>query len=618
MKFGVLGVLILLPLLIFSFTEQDTLSIKGSLEFNSEELKGDFWYTIKNNTDAPQKNWTVIINPSVNILSVQQNGREAPLTIQNGNTFRAITINFSQPIKPHQRESIFIKFSILPQNEDPRFLLTSNSVFLDARKFWFPYPDKDHTATTEIMIKTPHDLHAILGNKLSHEAIIISNRFSTWKNELPNLSPSMSLIITDKPRKKNHFLNVYTDNDYLASFLFESLDPFWNILKSKHKNFPLTEIHIIPWNIQGMHLPADGEFLGTLFLLDHSMVTQYLQNPLSSFFASGTIDQRIIETIIHELYHSYFPGIIAIDKKDYLFMESFIQYLTWKLIEQVSPEWGNRLIQRTSYLLQNLMISSKNNDLLSFISDTSVLYASLEELNIDNILLVDTLIEKYRFVELSKQDIIDTIEQYYTNNQADHYNSIFLLNNIAKPSLFNSTLKIEKTNLNIIITNKRKIISIPVQNNSIDFKHNFPGIWKGIFFWINKDNTTNSIPLSIENGTIWETNIIGSIKEIFTKSPLDLLELDLIDNRYNQKIPFELNLINDLNNKKFNNWDIESEVALKLNELTSFTWKWYNTYHDSENNTKYIQAFLLNGDKNIAFVIIKLVNNKIIEIETTL
>ncbi|MGL4561773.1 MAG: hypothetical protein ACRCV0_05760 [Brevinema sp.] len=613
------ALLTLLPLPNFGFIEYDTLSIKGTLIFKNTELMGDFWYTLKNNSDTDQNSWTVFVNHSVNVLSIQQDGQEAPISIQNGTSFRAISIKLPKPLKPHTRSSVFIKFSLLEQNNDPRFIISSNYVFLDSRKLWFPYPNNDHDVSSEITIETPKELYSILGSKLYNDAVIINNRLSTWKNELPKLSPSMSLIITDQPRKTQKFLNIYTTNNEFSEFLFKKLEPFWDLLITEHKEFPLSEIHIFPSDISLEAIVADGEFLGNLFLLDKKMLDQYLIDPNSLFFESGSINQRIIETMIHELYHSYFPGQITYSKEDRLFLESFTQYLTWDLIHKIEPSWAQKIYRRSRFLLQNMLLTPTTNETLSyFILETSKLFAALNNYHIDSFKLTDTLVEKYRFVEMSKQDIINTIIQFdelQTNKINPNHLAILSNTNTAS---FNVSLKVDITNFNVIITNKKRTISIPVQNNSIDISHNLESTWHGSLFLVNTNKSTNSIRICIPHHTLWETNIIGNIDEIFIQSSLDLLETDLSDNTYKTDNDIGIKMINQLNAQVCDQWDISDKHLKILQQFRKFKWKWDQTIFDQ--NKYYISAFLQDeNNKNISFVIIEIeTTGKIDDIKTLL
>lgn len=539
----------ILPLVLHSFVPLDTISIKGDITLTNETITGNFLYTLKNNSKTPQEKWTFIIHPSVNILSVNHENSEADIDIQHGINFRLLTIKLSSPIFENTRSTIFIRFSINAQNQDPRMTISSNFVFLDARRFWFPYPNKDNQVNYCFIVNTSSNLYSVMGGKQISEATIIDKRITTWKNELPNISLSAPLIITDLDKNKNDFISVYTKEKNIADLISKEITPYWDIM-SKHKYFPLSEIHVIPMDItipNHDYSIADGEFLGNIFLIDNTLIQQLNTNTTST--AYNILSKRITETLIHELYHSYFPGLVKHNQKELLFIESLVQYLTWDLIASYSFKWGQHISLRSKFFLQNLYLQGQYNYLWNFLFDSSVLYGNLSQSQIKGSDLADTLVEKYRFIELSKKDILETILQYRTINtnisilndtdiletittNQNNINIDILLTNSTH--FFNSKIEGDQTNFNIFITNqnvfrKNKIIEVPVQATFLRIEHNFPFTWQGQLIW-ETENTTNFLDLQIPIDSTWETNILEKIKYIKTKSSLDILEETLNDN----------------------------------------------------------------------------------------
>jgi len=612
----------------YSFVALDTISIKGNIEFDSKELAGEFFYTIKNNDTASHDDWTLLVHPSVNILSINQNGQEADIKVQHGFGYRILTIEFPTPISANKRSTIFIKFSLRTQNTDPRLTINSNHVFLDARYLWFPVPDQDLEVNYNITITSPKEFHSIMGGHLVTDTIIINNRIAEWTNELDTLSLGSTLILTKKKKIQKGNFNIYYDDNRLAELIDEKLSPYWHILKKKHKEFPLSEIHIFPIDIR---IPkeqkkyADGEFLGNLILLDKDLVNSALDTPSLDFHLSGNSEYRLIETLIHELYHSYFPGILKHQAEDTLFFESFVQYLTWALINEQDHNWGQYINTRTRFIIQNMYLSKKlNTPLWNFLLDTALLYSSFQNSIFNSYSLVDTLIEKYRFIELTKNDIQDTINQFYhltTNTQSYTNNNSNLLHISKFHQLYNSSIQITKTNFNIIITNayprsKQSIVRFPVQTTSIYIEHNFPYNWIGSLVWVDNNNKKNYIPLSFSNNVVWETNLIGEINQIYTISPYDLLEINLADN-FMIPDPSGLSIIEQLNKYKSPNDHIQIINDLDIIEKwqqddLSIIWDHTRQY----NNKFIIHAYLINKLNEIrSFILIEgIQNNDCIEI----
>jgi len=335
---------------VFSFVSLDTVSIKGDIRFFDNTIKGNFTYTIRNNETSPQEEWTFFIHPSINISSVSQNNVQTKVTIQQGVNYRILTVILPQQVPANGRTSVLVNFSIPEQNNNSRMLIQSNYVFLDARQFWFPYPVKDNQVDFEITIITPQHLTSIMGGKLNQETVIIDKKLSTWENELKDLSPSASLIIMDTPKQTTDSIYLYSSNKNIFSIIDKQFSPLWDQMKKNHKTFPLSEIHIIPLEIvipNHLENNVEGEFLGNIFLLNTPII-DFINNETNDLALWTKPSEQLVEILIHELYHSFFPGIVQHDREDSLFIESLVQYLTWDLINSFSPEWGDKMLCATS------------------------------------------------------------------------------------------------------------------------------------------------------------------------------------------------------------------------------------------------------------------------------
>lgn len=609
---------------LFSFNTLDTLSIKGYVKFFNTNISGNFIYTIKNNEETPQNSWTFLINPSINISSISQNNIQAKVVIKQGINYRILTVTLPQTVLAKERTSIVINFSITEQNNNSRILVKSDFVFLDARQFWFPYPIKDHQVDFEITIITPTNLTSIMGGKLNQDTIIVDKKLRIWKNELKNLSPSTSLIILETPKQTKNSIYLYSSNTNLFSIIDKQFSPIWDQLKKKHKFFPLSEIHIIPLEIvipNYLSNNVDGEFLGNIFLLNTNIINLIDNNTINNKELWTTPSEQLVEILIHELYHSFFPGILQYQKENSLFTESLVQYFTWDLINSVSPKWGNQISQRTRYYIQNIYRKKQFNYLWEFLQNSTLLFGFTHKSKLDGITLADTLVEKYQFIGYTEQDIYETIQQHkikqdllkLTNKQIIYDYTNKTSNNplLSIPKkLFNSSIKVIKTNFNIYITNeknfnKQKIVKIPVNSSILSIQHNYPFTWFGQLKWV-ENNTTNTIDLQIPKKTIWETNLIGDINYIQTISPLDIIENQLYDNIISnddigKKIIYLLN-----NSKKIKdlNISISPQIENKLVLLTKDNKKlqWDSSFYD--NNKISINAFIIDKNHKQAFITI--------------
>ncbi len=625
MKFyALLFVIFLTNIQLFSVTSLDTLSIKGDIKFLDNTVQGNFAYTIKNNEVVTKEEWIFLIHPSINISSVSQNNVQAKVAIQQGVNYRILTVTLPQEIPANGRTSVLVNFSIPEQNNNPRMLVQSNFVFLDARQFWFPYPLRDNQADFEITVTTPQNLTSIMGGKLNQNTIIVDKRLSTWENELKDLSPSASLIIMDTPKQNKDSIYLYSSNNKVFSIIDKQFSPLWDQLKKKHRVFPLSEIHIIPLAISiPNHIDKDveGEFLGNIFLLNTPII-DLINNNTNDQTLWTKPSEQLVETLIHELYHSFFPGIVQHDRKDSLFIESLVQYLTWDLINTSSPIWGDKISRRTRYYIQNIYRKQQLNYLWDYLQDSSLLFGFTHKVELDGITLADTLVEKYKSIEYTKLDVYETIYQHgikqemmkLTNETiiVDYTTNLFENPIASTPKkLFNSSIKAIKTNFNVFVTNttffkRQKIIAIPVNASFLSIAHNYPFEWFGQLKWV-ENNNTNILDIKIPKNTIWETNLIGDINYIQTKSPLDIIENRLYDNIISdndvgKKIIYLLNTSKTIEGL---NISISSKAQVQLTSLINNKQilQWDSSFY-SDHDKILINAFILNKNQKNSYITI--------------
>lgn len=606
----------------------DTVSIKGVVHFDHKipALNGEFVYTVHNNSQSAQQTWSIVVHPDVQILSLTQQNTEASFTVNPAGNYKLIIIKLPYKLESDKRTKITIKTALLTQNKDPRFTLTEKFVFLDARKIWFPFPDNDLEANLELEISTSNDFYPIVGSALIKENTNLPGiRTSSWKNELSYLGLSSTLIITDKPRHQIDNIYVYTENTNLVQIVKREFLPFWKIIRQKQYRFPLSQFHIMPIDLT---IPgkseefADGEFLGNLIFIDNKLSSLAVKESKTNFYFSGPADKRLIETLIHETYHSYFPGLLRHDPTDGLFIESLVQYMTWSVIKELDPLWAKNIQKRNRFLLQNLAIQNSENYLWDFLFNTSILIASFENSSFSSFELADTLVEKYRYITFNKQDLIETASLYRSPEESGELKKINLelLKLTNQKQLFNSSINAIATNFIITITNKsigrkKKIWTIPVETTVLQIEHNYPKEWQGQLTWI-KNDKTNTISLLIPKDPIWITNLPGNISQAFIQSDLDPMELYLADNILDPSSDQGYQLINLLNKSK--NFDKYPKIEFTENTLKkikslkekNFLFSWDNTVNigksitevfilDTQNNKKgYIQIIFSKENDN--------------------
>ncbi len=622
-------VLLLIYIFIFSLgfsSDLTTLSIKGDITVTYEDITGDFSYQLHNTTSTPKSEWTFLIHPSVNILAVSHNNTQAKIDIQHGINYRIITVKLSRELLPNTRDSVFVRFYIDSQLDNPRMTISPEHIFLDARQFWFPYPIKDDKIDFEFTIRTPLNLHGVMGGRLTSEAIIVDRKISTWKNELKSLSPGATLVVTKIPSVSKNNIFIYSDNKKFQQTVMNGFTPFWNIFQKEYRYVPLSQIHIIPTEIyipNSTNHGAEGEFLGNIFLVSDSLIDA-INNDDYPFKNWDSSDEQLIEILIHELHHGFFPGLAKHDSQDLIFMESLVQTLTWDIIKRISPELSKKMQARTRFYLQNFAINNQYDYLWEFLWNIGLLYNAMHSANISGQTLVDTLIEKYRYSGYTKHDVFDTIYQHKQqfSTKIDYDSTIFENYQISNLNLFDSEIQTSKTNFVITVTNtslfkRMSIMESLVDATTLSMSHNFPFTWSGQLFWVD-DTNTNYINITIPQNETWETNLIGNIQTLYTESPLDVFELNLSNNYILQDNIGE-KLIHSLNtgSNKTDTQNIRlmelSQEKLNIIKNSNLKLIWDSTM-TIEEDLLLINAFVVSDDNVVKFVSLptKIYNNQYI------
>ncbi|MGL5254944.1 MAG: hypothetical protein ACRC9L_08135 [Brevinema sp.] len=569
---------------------KDTLSIRGNITVRADalQLSGDLTYTIQNQSSNPKNQWVLAVNPLVDILAVRQGEADLEVRSQISGNMRILTITL--PLRTNERTSVNIRFSLLPQGQDPRLIFDETGAFLDGRRQWLPLPINDKSISYNISVLTPTNLRAIMGGKLISETESLVGNISTWSSELNKIMLSSTLILTTKSRKKIGDLYFYDDD---LDALTQALTPYWGAIREKQRFYPLTEAHLFPTDIR---IPgkaddfADGEFIGSIIFLDSKLV-RAAKNPLHSFTLSGPAHKRLLETVIHELFHAYLPGVLEYSPKESILMESFVQYLTLSLISSISPSWGAEIRRRDRFLMLNLLTSrDTQNPIWKYLLGSTLFDKTFEQSMLRGILLADTLSEKYQDTDFAFTDIIETANIH--QNLALSDDKIFpeFLNEFNRTFLYNTDLQRISTNLTNAFDSSYEQLTL------LRIRHTYPKEWLGSLVWVDQDGT-NTLPLTLPAGTIWVSNFSSSqISYAMLKSHLDDLEQFLGDN-LTPEANIGWQLIQHLNNADFFDEEyrknqrilVKPELLKRLETYRSlgFSYLWDNT-KDRE-----LQAYLV-------------------------
>ncbi len=593
--------LLLLSSTAYSSSFLNTLSINGEVSFDAANINASLYYTLRNDTAYPLDEWTFLIHPSVDILSASQGGNQIKTEMEHGFNYKIVSVKLPEKLKSGSRSAVNIKFTV--SGDSPRLTVSSNFVFLDSREFWFPYPVRDYESDFKITVKTPERFNSVMGGRLTYESLSAGRKLKTWENEIKTIAPGMSLVILESPAVSNAGIFVYDGSEDFQNAIHEGFLPFWESAKHNYKFFPFSQIHIVPMDIymprhHGKHI--EGEFLGNMFLVSKSMI-ENLQKPHKGWDSPA---ESLIETLIHEFHHGFFPGMVSHKKEELMFTESLVQYLSWMLIESVSPDWSKKIALRTRFYLQNMLLRGSGE--IEFLKDIIMLRNASKYAGMSGFELADALIEKYRYIGYSKDDVLETIYQHqqhkkHLNPLAAYDGSYF--EHLNDPVLYNSSIKAVQTNFNITVTNedffkKNQIVELPVEAVFVSIEHDYPYTWQGEVHWAG-DESADSIVLSLKKNDIWETNFTGGLEHIRIKSFLETSEKQLLDNSISYGDAGQL-IIDRLNKGEFEGL---SEVLDSIYD-NGLTLLWDST--SEINGETYAGAFVMAGGNPVYYITVQI------------
>ncbi|MGL5721752.1 MAG: hypothetical protein ACRCY4_05065 [Brevinema sp.] len=571
---------------------QDTLSIRGNITIRPDalQLSGDLTYSVQNRSSSPQTHWVLAVNPLVDILTVRRGDIDLEVRSQVSGDRRILTI--ALPLRPDERTSITVRFSLLPQRQDPRLIFDENGAFLDGRRMWFPQPLNDKSIIYSINVSTPPNLRAIMGGKLISETESPAGNVSVWESQLNKIMLSSTLILTTKTRKKMGDFYYYDDD---LSALSQNILPYWSAIRERQRFFPLSEVHLFSTDIR---IPgkgddfADGEFIGSIIFLDSKLVAA-AKNPRYSFALSGPAHKRLLETVIHELFHAYFPGVLEYAPQESVQMESFVQYQALSLISSIDPAWAAEIRRRDRFLMLNLLTSrDTQNPIWKYLLGSTLFDKAFEQSSLRGIALADTLSEKYQDTDFAFADIVQTATIHQGLALLNDKILPEFLNEFNRTFLYNTDLQRISTNLTNAFDNSYEQFTL------LRIRHSYPKEWAGSLTWVDEKGT-NTLPLTLPSGTIWASNFSSSrVSHAILRSPLDDLEQFLGDNL----LPESDNgwqLVQHLNHQDFLKEDYRStqKISLKPDLLKrldtyrslGFTYLWDNT------KGRELQAYLVDS-----------------------
>ncbi len=396
-------------------------SLSGTLSYEPHRptLSGNLIYKIRNKQSESLSEIYLFCHPSVQIEFLAYNHQAFRFEQWIGFGYGLYRIKIPE-FRPDATATLEIKFSITGPITENRFSITKDGVFLDAKKVWLPLPFAETPKFSyNITLKTPSEYRSILGAKSISETSNRSERTIKWKSEIDNPLITGNLAIIKSEIQKSKQVTLYTTNLSVAPPVLSNSEKIINLFKDKIGSLPFSHYYIVDQIVpyKDMETFINGEFLGNMLHISPEL----LDNPSLLSLDSSLQDKtpilmdydylNVVETIAHEISHSYFGGIIQFDEDQMLDAEVITEFLALNAVRKLYPEKFPSLINRNRFILINLLLHNKTDNLFwNYLYGVNLLQAAFSS-NKDGIFdLTQALLEKYRYTQMSMNDIQITID----------------------------------------------------------------------------------------------------------------------------------------------------------------------------------------------------------------
>ncbi len=602
--------------------------LEGDVSFDPDNvsMSGDLIYTIKNKQNKTLQEIFFISHSQVIIDNIRYNGDTIRFEQGIGYGSGIYRIRVASLLSGASAK-IEIKFHISGPVEEDRFLLTADTVFMDAKKIWLPVPFADLPAFLySIKIITPDNYYTVMGGKEQEESVKNNKKTTLWESETDDILHTGDIFIGLFERIKKDNISVYTTETNNIGLIFDDTSKTIDFLSNRLWKYPYSQTYVVNELFQYKDTEEfiDGEKMANIVQISPELTSdgllddEQLENSAIPYIPRQSY-AKLFEVLAHELSHAYVPPFLKFEEKDYIESESFAEYMGLTTIAYYNPAIYNKFIQRNRIDLINLQLANQTNlRLFNYIYGVNVLHSAFGENKDEFYNYVNMLIQKYSYTEVGLDELIQTASDLTDSEMTNLINGDAL-------SLWkdNKLYNIELSYINVFVTNKiKKGISIDAKRMII-INNNFPIPLKVSLIERYPDRVfTNSIEL-VKNSN---TNIIVEyyILSIEAKSKMDMLEEKLSDNRIlfvtNNNGEMIINAVNSFYNyQKINSKNVkidktneasgdfetipaDRERSAAIDTNIQFL---YDTQNQT-NNELYIQAYKLIAGKPYSYVIFKI------------
>jgi len=605
--------------------------LKGDIIFepNTPSLFGTLNYTIKNRQKKSLQEIFFISHPQVQIDTIKYNGDKTRFDQGIGYGMGIYRIRI--PVLPSESDAqIEITFHLNGPIREERFLLTSEQVFMDAKKIWLPVPFAETPSFLYLLkVSTPTNYISILGARIKEETIKPDRREIVWQSEIEDVLHTGNIFIGQFERVNHNDIFLYSYNPIQPNPIFSFCRKTINLFSNRIGKYPYSQIHIINELFQYKDIEEfiDGEAMANIIQLSpelsdtNSISIDKITNSPIPFVPRNNV-AKLYEVLAHELTHAYLPTILKFNEDNYIEQEAFAEYAGLCSIWNYYPEIYKKFIDGNRIELINLKLSGQSDQrLFRYLYGVNSLHCAFKENPALFLDYINILIQKYRYIEVGPEELIQTAND--VNSITSPSNTIIFTNAIAllgSEQLYNVELSFS----NLYVTNffeKYKTVEI---HRQLFIQNGFPIPVDVILTYIYMDYSLTNI---VHLDGFSNTNLIcdNKVLSIIAKTGLEALEEKLSDNQvsfisnYGEDIAIS-SINNFYNNQKFNTRWVKIEKSNTSNEDEGFE----SLYIDRERSTfvspsisfqfdrivpnkkeGYIQAYKMIDNKPYSYVIFK-------------
>ena len=589
--------------------------LNGEINFDPsiQNINGNLSYNIKNNQKDSLKEIYLISHERVSIDYIAY--QNETMRFEEGLGYGYAIYRIKIPVlRSGIKAKIEVKFHVNGPIQENRFLLTRNSVFIDAKMIWIPVPFAEIPRFYySITVKTPENYYPVLGAKMTGESVKNNKRLTHWESETSDVMLSGNIFITSFKRYISNNIYYYSSEDDNVEDIFRYTSYSMQILSNYFGGYPYSQLHIISelFQYKEMEEFIDGEFLANIIQISPDL---YLSNKIKPEnelvnsalpFIPRDNQWKLFEVLAHEISHAYIGNSVKFYETDFIAQEALAEFTGLAIIAAKNQKIYKKYAEGNHYQMINMMLNNTtNNNLWKYFFGINSLYSAFGN-NIDlYFVFLKLMLEKYGNTEIGLKEFLSTSLAFNKKNFGKDYPdwadltdkddkiinayAFYLWNSYM---LYNTSLSLS----NIIITNKKGMKNITEEKRLILINNNFP---LDQDYWILTKPKTNPQIFITNPVKITQKSEIGLVSDlndwsINIQSHLQEFETKHFDNFTNFETNSPVDFLSSNINQFYKGEDNSSLLVQKKKPVKED--HWHDLYWDRE------KSFGINS--NVYFII---------------